>query len=171
MRSQSRCFGLVFLLAASLLFLTAWDSSAQDGKKTEPPQKKKDAGARGENQNGEFGDQGQKQNGQAGDQGEKNNEQGDSKKADPKTPKAAAGKEAGNIRILLPDAKAKVWFDGSPTTQQGTDRLFYTPPLAAGASSKYRIKASWLQAGKDVVQERDVVVLPGKTVVVDFTKP
>lgn len=73
------------------------------------------------------------------------------------------------IRVLVPDANAKVWFDGTLTNQKGTDRLFNTPELAPGGTYSYRIRASW-QDGQQV-QEQVVQVTPGQTVVVDFSRP
>jgi uncharacterized protein (TIGR03000 family) len=76
-----------------------------------------------------------------------------------------------NIRVLVKDPQAKVWFDGTPTSQGGTDRLYHSPPLTAGANNTYRIRAAWMQSGKEMIQERVVPVSPGRMSVVDFTQP
>jgi uncharacterized protein (TIGR03000 family) len=75
------------------------------------------------------------------------------------------------VKVLLSDASAKVWFDGSPTTSTGTERLYHTPDLAPGATNSYRIRASWVVNGKEMVQEQVVSVSPGRGSVVDFTRP
>lgn len=75
------------------------------------------------------------------------------------------------IRVLLPDPQARVWFDGNLTQQTGTDRLFHTPALQAGANNIYRIRAQWTQDGREMNQERSVTVAPGRMSVVDFNQP
>lgn len=76
-----------------------------------------------------------------------------------------------NVRVLVPNSQAKVWFDGALTKQTGTDRLFHTPTLVPGSSYSYRIRAAWTQNGEEMVQESVVSVSAGQTSVVDFTKP
>jgi uncharacterized protein (TIGR03000 family) len=77
---------------------------------------------------------------------------------------------AGQIRVLVADAAARVWFDGHLTQQTGTDRTFTTPAMQANSVATYRVRASWMQAGREVVQERVVSVNAGGTAVVDFTQ-
>jgi uncharacterized protein (TIGR03000 family) len=88
----------------------------------------------------------------------------------PLSPGETAPKNA-QIKVLLPDANAKVWFDGNTTTSTGTERVFHTPDLAPGATSNYRIRASWMANGKEVVQELIVPVQSGRGSVADFTRP
>lgn len=75
---------------------------------------------------------------------------------------------SANIRVLLPDANAKVWFDGTLTQQTGTDRMFTTPPLDGSAANNYRVRATLLRNGQEVTEERVVAVAPGAQAVVDF---
>ena len=73
------------------------------------------------------------------------------------------------IRVILPDAAARVWFDGNDTKQTGLDRYFYTPDLDPnGGPYSYRVRASWKVDGQDMTQERVVEVAPGQTSVADF---
>jgi uncharacterized protein (TIGR03000 family) len=74
------------------------------------------------------------------------------------------------IRVLVP-AGAAVWFDGRPTAQAGTDRLFQTPPLAAAANNTYLIRVGWPQGGKQGSHTRTVQVHPGERLTVDFVHP
>jgi uncharacterized protein (TIGR03000 family) len=90
--------------------------------------------------------------------------------ADPIAPLTAASNTA-SIRVIVPDPQAKVWFDGTLTSQGGTDRLFHTPALSPGGTYNYRIRAAWLQNGKEIVQEQVVPVTVGQTSAVDFTRP
>jgi uncharacterized protein (TIGR03000 family) len=76
---------------------------------------------------------------------------------------------AASVRVLLPDAQARVWFDGKSTNSTGTERLYQSPALTAG-TYEYRVRASWMQGGQEVSQERSVSVRPGQMSVVDFTK-
>jgi uncharacterized protein (TIGR03000 family) len=86
------------------------------------------------------------------------------------SPGEAAPKNA-QIKVLVSDPNAKVWFDGSPTTSSGTERIYHTPDLATGATNTYRIRAAWLVNSKEVVQEQVVPVQAGRGSVVDFTRP
>lgn len=83
---------------------------------------------------------------------------------------AATAVSPAYIEVLVPNPQATVWFDGSLTTQTGTDRLFHTPPLTMGSAYSYRIRASWMEGGRAVTQARLVTVSPGQTATVDFTR-
>jgi uncharacterized protein (TIGR03000 family) len=74
------------------------------------------------------------------------------------------------IRVLVP-ARAAVWFDGHPTAQAGTDRLFQTPPLPAAGNNTYVIRVGWPQGGKQISSTRTVQVHPGERLTVDFVHP
>jgi uncharacterized protein (TIGR03000 family) len=71
--------------------------------------------------------------------------------------------------VLVPSPNAKIWFDDTPTHQQGTCRLFVSPPLGRGETYSYTIKASWLEKGREVIREKQVKVRPGQETLVDFT--
>jgi uncharacterized protein (TIGR03000 family) len=86
------------------------------------------------------------------------------------TPANEAAANVARIRVMLPDPQARVLFEDTATKQIGTDRLFITPPLTVGVASSYRVRASFLQNGREVVQERVVTVAPGMTYVLDFTQ-
>jgi uncharacterized protein (TIGR03000 family) len=81
-----------------------------------------------------------------------------------------AESETATITVLVP-VDAEVYFDGTPTTQTGTRRVFYTPALAAGANYTYSIRAAWTEDGRPVQQTRTVPVQAGARVSVDFTSP
>jgi uncharacterized protein (TIGR03000 family) len=91
----------------------------------------------------------------------------------PQQPMEPAGPAAtnANIRVVLPYAQAKVWFDGTLTSQGGTDRLYHTPTLDPNGKYSYRIRAAWTQDGKEMIQEQVVPVSLGQTAVVNFTRP
>jgi uncharacterized protein (TIGR03000 family) len=75
------------------------------------------------------------------------------------------------VTVLVP-AGAEVLFDGGPTTQTGTQRVFVTPPLPAGEAFSYSIEARWTAAdGTPVERTRQVRVTAGAKVLVDFSRP
>ena len=76
--------------------------------------------------------------------------------------------DSASIRVILPDPNAKVFFDGTQTKQMGTDRWFHTPPLQGNASNKYMIRAMWMEGGREMSQEREVTVAPGRVSMVRF---
>jgi uncharacterized protein (TIGR03000 family) len=75
------------------------------------------------------------------------------------------------IRVRVPDANAKVKFDGVNTYTEGTQRYYVTPSLPAGKEHSYTLTASWDRDGQPVTRERQIKVAPGQTTVVDFTAP
>jgi uncharacterized protein (TIGR03000 family) len=85
-------------------------------------------------------------------------------------PPAPVVNNYGNVRVILPDPQASVWFDGNATSSTGTERLFNTPALTMGSTYSYRVRASWMQGGREVTQERTVSVTPGQTAMVDFSR-
>jgi uncharacterized protein (TIGR03000 family) len=74
------------------------------------------------------------------------------------------------LRVIAPDPQARIFFDGAPTQQTGTERLYYTAPLQTTATNSYRVRATWTEGGKEMSQERDVSVTPGRVTFVDFTQ-
>jgi uncharacterized protein (TIGR03000 family) len=84
------------------------------------------------------------------------------------TPANASMGNAAQIRVILPDAQAKVLFDNKATTSTGNDRLFVTPDLPAGTSN-YTVRCTFMQNGQEVTREQVLACAPGMTYVVDFT--
>jgi len=74
------------------------------------------------------------------------------------------------VVVKVPE-NAQVWFDNSLTQTTGTERSYETPPLTAGTSYQYEIKARWLQDGKAVERIRNVTIRSGERSVVDFADP
>jgi uncharacterized protein (TIGR03000 family) len=95
----------------------------------------------------------------------------DDANAAPTPPVAPPASGTAQIQVLLPDADGEVWFDGRKTRQLGNTRLFATPQLEPGKTYSYQISAAWHQNGKLVGDERTIEVAPGRTVVVDFSRP
>jgi uncharacterized protein (TIGR03000 family) len=86
------------------------------------------------------------------------------------TPASEGMADVARIRVILPDAQARVFFDGTATKQVGTDRLYLTPPLTAGAANNYRIRVTYMQGDREVPLERVISVLPGRTYELDLTR-
>lgn len=74
------------------------------------------------------------------------------------------------IRIHVP-ADAEIFFDGKPTKQKGTERLFLSPPIKIGEKYHYDVVARWKENGKVVERKRRVGVTGGAAVRVDFLTP
>jgi len=73
------------------------------------------------------------------------------------------------LSVKVPQPAAEVFVDGVKTTQTGTDRVFESPPLAAGKQFKYEVTARWVEGGATREAKRAVVGTPGEVVRVDFT--
>jgi len=71
------------------------------------------------------------------------------------------------ITVVVP-ADATITFDGHPTTEKGTERVYVTPPLAAGKTFHYAIVARWKANGQAVEKARKIAVTSGANVRVDF---
>lgn len=76
---------------------------------------------------------------------------------------------AATVHIQVPAPDAQVWIDNQATQNQGTDRLFVSPPLDPNSRYQYHIKARWRdQNGREVTRERDVPVRAGQQQMVSF---
>jgi len=84
-------------------------------------------------------------------------------------PTPVLANNTATIEVIVP-ANAELWFDGNKTTQTGTQRFFVTPPLTAGTSSTYEVRATWVENGAPVTQARMIQVQPGQQSVVNLTK-
>jgi uncharacterized protein (TIGR03000 family) len=82
----------------------------------------------------------------------------------------AASPAAASVTVIVP-ADADLFFDGTPTTETGTQRVFTTPPLAPGKDFHYEVEAQWSANGQPFDQKRKVTVRAGASVTVDFTAP
>jgi uncharacterized protein (TIGR03000 family) len=78
--------------------------------------------------------------------------------------------KSAEITVVVP-ADAELFFDGDPTTQTGSERLFVTPLLKPGTTFHYNLAARWKADGKTVEQKRTVEVTSGGRVRLDFLKP
>jgi uncharacterized protein (TIGR03000 family) len=72
-----------------------------------------------------------------------------------------------NVVVQAP-ADAEVWFDDYKTRQTGGQRTFTSPPLQAGRTFTYEVKARWTQDGKPVEKAQKVKVQGGETSQVEF---
>jgi uncharacterized protein (TIGR03000 family) len=81
---------------------------------------------------------------------------------------AAATPAPAQLTVIVPP-DADVFFDGSPTEETGSERVFTTPALAPGQSFYYEIEAQWSANGQAIDRTRKVTVTAGEKVTVDFT--
>jgi carbonic anhydrase len=89
-------------------------------------------------------------------------------KEKPEEPKP--DKKGASIKVIVPAADAKLWFNESATNKTGLEREFASPTLEAGKTYTYRVKASWIDKGAETVHEKKIQFKPGENVVVDFRK-
>jgi uncharacterized protein (TIGR03000 family) len=78
--------------------------------------------------------------------------------------------DVARVRVIVP-ADAKVSFGKTLTRQTGRVREFVSPALSAGEQYAYEVSATWMEAGREVTQTRQVPVWPNYNVTVDFTGP
>jgi len=74
------------------------------------------------------------------------------------------------IEVRLPNHQAQIAFDGHRTASQGSQRLYATPALKAGAEYYYDVTATWTENGRQVKEDRRVKVTAGQVVTVDFAR-
>jgi uncharacterized protein (TIGR03000 family) len=77
--------------------------------------------------------------------------------------------DAAHILVVVP-SDAELWFNGTKTSQTGTQRDFVSPVLTLGKNYTYEVKARWTEDGKPVEQTRSVHVQANSWQVVDFTR-
>jgi uncharacterized protein (TIGR03000 family) len=71
------------------------------------------------------------------------------------------------INVSVP-ANAQILFDDVKTAQGGAQRAFVSPPIARGYKYVYHITAKWQDAGREVVQTREIKVSAGDVVNLNF---
>jgi len=79
-------------------------------------------------------------------------------------------KQSATVEVKAP-ADAVITFDGHPTHQTGSHRLFTTPPLVKGKSYHYTVEAAFTQEGKKVTQSARVAVYAGGRATAVFPVP
>jgi uncharacterized protein (TIGR03000 family) len=92
--------------------------------------------------------------------------------APPADPTPPPGENKAVIKILLPSTENDIWVDGDKMPTRITDsRVFISPSLTPGHEYRYTIRASWVDRGMIVAQERPVIVRANQTSTVDFNRP
>ncbi len=86
-----------------------------------------------------------------------------------KTTPTQKGKES-KIRVFLPSAEAKLYFDDMLTKATGTERSFRSPALEADTRYCYKVIARWVENGREVTHETKIVFRAGEDVAVDFRR-
>jgi uncharacterized protein (TIGR03000 family) len=66
---------------------------------------------------------------------------------------------------------AKIWFDESPTNQTGALRSFESPPLSEGKDYSYQVRIQWKRDGKDVSEDRKIIVHAGDVINLTLGSP
>jgi len=74
---------------------------------------------------------------------------------------------AAHMMAHLPE-NARIWFEGTPTTQQGGIRYFVSPPLAPDTRHAYAVRIDWVEDGKWVSQTQRFPVRAGEMQCIDI---
>jgi uncharacterized protein (TIGR03000 family) len=83
-----------------------------------------------------------------------------------------ADKREVQLRVLLPEDKAKLTIDDKKTEQTGSKRVYVSPPLEPGWDYSYTLSATWETNNyTKVIRTRTVKVQPGADVEVDLRNP
>jgi uncharacterized protein (TIGR03000 family) len=74
------------------------------------------------------------------------------------------------VRVILPDPNARLWVQDQMNQFSGNERLIVSPPAALDPNMNYSytMKATWMENGKEVNQEKKIDVRAGQQYVVDF---
>ena len=80
---------------------------------------------------------------------------------------SSAGATPVSIRVSVPK-DAEIWFNGSKTTQAGTQRHFVSAPITGGYAYSYEVRVRWHEDGRQVTQSRRVAVNPGDDISLTF---
>jgi uncharacterized protein (TIGR03000 family) len=80
----------------------------------------------------------------------------------------AGDANAVHLNVRVP-RDAEVWIEGQKTNQTGSSRQYVSPPLTAGKSYTYDIRARWSENGQEVERDRHLTVRAGDRPMVDFT--
>lgn len=84
-------------------------------------------------------------------------------------PKSNEGGKGANLKFVVP-ANASLFVDGRLTGGDGSERTFFTPPLAPGQKYFYEVKVEVVVGGERIVEEKRVIVSAGENVVETFPK-
>src|SRR5437879_6035071 len=82
-------------------------------------------------------------------------------------------RDSGNsvaVRVNVPTSEASLWVEGETTQQKGRERAFISPPLQAGRTYFYDIRATWMENGRQVSRQKTVRIRLGQEVMVNFTE-
>jgi uncharacterized protein (TIGR03000 family) len=75
----------------------------------------------------------------------------------------APARDVAEIDLTVP-AGAVIWFQGIKVKQTGAVRYLVTPPLSAGQSYTYEVRATYTEGGRDVTAVRNLSVRGGDRV-------
>jgi uncharacterized protein (TIGR03000 family) len=70
---------------------------------------------------------------------------------------------AARVTLVVP-ADARVFFDGTATSQTGTERIYFTPPMVPGKTFYYHVLVRWTENGKPLEETHKLSVSAGGNV-------
>ena len=97
---------------------------------------------------------------------------GDVERGDAPAAKAAPTPRTweSKIRVYMPTAEAKLYFDGKLTREPGLERLFRAQGLDQNKRYVYWLTAVWMENGREVTHETEIAFWGGDDVVVSFRR-
>jgi uncharacterized protein (TIGR03000 family) len=75
------------------------------------------------------------------------------------------------VTIQIPGDQADIWIQGEKSTQTKSRQDYLSPPLTPGKKYYYEVRARWREGERNHDETRNFAIIPGKPVLVDFTKP
>jgi uncharacterized protein (TIGR03000 family) len=72
------------------------------------------------------------------------------------------------LNVTVPTPNTQLWIENVPMPQLGMERTFATPPLEAGKTYTYHLRARWTDGDREVSRERSVTVRAGEATSVNF---
>lgn len=79
--------------------------------------------------------------------------------------------KVAHVEVAVPVTDAEVWLNGVRMKQTGLNRQYNSPPLKAGETYTYDIRARWSENGKAVERSETIRVQASKRVKIDLSNP
>ena len=95
--------------------------------------------------------------------------EGDTVEPEVKRTPTEKGKES-KIRVKLPTEDTKFYCDGKLCKATGKERTFKSPALEEGKRYEYRLRATWIENGKEVSHDANIEFRAGEDLLIDFRR-
>jgi uncharacterized protein (TIGR03000 family) len=82
----------------------------------------------------------------------------------------APADDRASITVQIPADSADIWIQGEQSTQTQSRQAYLSPPLTPGKTYYYEVRARWRERDRTRDETRNFAIVPGRPVVVDFTR-